>query len=65
MPTRKPSPTARPANRPPHEPTKVDRDTVAAMVAAGIAQADIARCRAIQRTVVETDARSCSSTHDR
>lgn len=47
MPTRKPPPTARPANRPPHEPTKVDRDTVAAMVAAGIAQADIARCRAI------------------
>ena len=40
-------PTNRPANRPPHEPTKVDRDTVAAMVAAGIAQADIARCRGI------------------
>ncbi len=47
MPTRKPSPTARPANRPPHEPTKVDRDTVAAMVAAGIAQVDIARCCAV------------------
>jgi hypothetical protein len=52
MPTSKPSaaapsPTKRPANRPPHEPTQVDRDTVAAMAAGGIAQADIARCRGI------------------
>jgi hypothetical protein len=29
--TRKPAPTKRPANRPPHEPTKVDRDTVSVM----------------------------------
>jgi hypothetical protein len=42
-----PSAAERPAHRPPHEPTQVDRDTVAAMVAAGIAQADIARCRGI------------------
>jgi hypothetical protein len=39
MPTRKPSTAVpssakRPANRPPHEPTKVDRDTVSVMVAA-------------------------------
>jgi hypothetical protein len=31
----------------PHEPTKVDRDTVSVMVAGGIAQADIARARGI------------------
>jgi len=52
MPTRKPSAAApslakRPANRPPHQPTKVDRDTVSVMVAGGIAQADIARARGI------------------
>src|ERR1700722_8849020 len=52
MPTSKPPiaaqlPTKRPANRPPHEPTQVDRDTVSAMAAGGIAQADIARCRGI------------------
>jgi hypothetical protein len=52
MPTRKPSAAApslakRPANRPPHQPTKVDRDTVSVMVAGGIAQADIERARGI------------------
>ena len=46
MPTRKLS-TARPANRPPHVPTKVDRDTVSVMVAGGIGQADIARARGV------------------
>ena len=33
--------------QPPHEPTQVDRDTITAMVAGGIAQVDIARCRGI------------------
>ena len=52
MPTRKPlaaapSPAKRPANRPPHQPTAVDRDTVFTMVAGGIAQVDIARARGI------------------
>src|ERR1700733_14601393 len=42
-----PLPTKHPANRPPHQPTKVDRDTVSVMAAGGIAQADIARCRGI------------------
>jgi hypothetical protein len=42
-----PAPAKRPANRPPHEPTKVDRDTVSVMVAGGIAQDDIARARGI------------------
>ncbi|MFL5253333.1 MAG: hypothetical protein ACJ8AI_10640 [Rhodopila sp.] len=37
----------RPAHRPPHVPTKADRDTAAVMVAGGIAQADIARARGI------------------
>jgi hypothetical protein len=37
----------RPANRPPHEPTKVDRDTVLVMASGGIAQVDIARARGI------------------
>jgi hypothetical protein len=37
----------RPANPPPHQPTKVDRDTIAAMVATGIAQADTVRGRRI------------------
>jgi hypothetical protein len=32
---------------PPHVPTKVDRETVALMIAAGIAQSDIARVRRI------------------
>jgi hypothetical protein len=59
MPTRKPSPKprgaapppperpARKRGQPPHEPTKVDRDTVSVMVAGGIAQSDIARARGI------------------
>lgn len=56
MPTRKPplKPKAataplikRPANRPPHEPTEVDRRSVSVMVAGGIAQADIASARGI------------------
>jgi len=42
-----PSPIKRPAHRPPHQPTKVDRDTVSVMVAGGIAQVDIARARGI------------------
>jgi AraC-like DNA-binding protein len=56
MPTRKPSPkpkaaapapTKRAAHRPPHDPTKMDRDTVSIMVAGGIGQKDIARARGI------------------
>jgi hypothetical protein len=56
MPTRKPSPkpkaaapapTKRAAHRPPHDPTKMDRDTVSVMVAGGIGQKDIARARGI------------------
>jgi hypothetical protein len=52
MPTHKPSAAApslgkRHATRPPHEPTKVDRDTVSVMIAGGIAQVDIARARGI------------------
>jgi hypothetical protein len=47
MPLHEPSATKRPAHRPPHAPTQTDRDTVAAMVAAGIAQVDIARVRGI------------------
>ena len=33
--------------QPPHQPTKVDRDTVTVMVAAGIQQLDIAKARGI------------------
>jgi hypothetical protein len=42
-----PAPTTRTAGQPPHDPTKVDRDTVSVMVAGGIAQVDIARARSI------------------
>jgi hypothetical protein len=43
----KPKPEPKRDGRPPHQPTEVDRETVAAMVAGGIAQEDIARCRGI------------------
>ena len=36
-----------PPYRPAHEPTDLDRNTVSVMIAAGIAQADVARCRGI------------------
>ena len=41
------SPPPKRAGQPPHEPTKVDRDTVSIMAAGGIAQEDIARARGI------------------
>jgi hypothetical protein len=75
MPTRKPSAVApsptSPSNRPPHEPTKVDRDTVSVMVAGGIAQSDIARARGIgeptlrKRYRAELDSGNDGAEHDR
>lgn len=50
MPARKkPPPPIRKRGQPPHEPAKVDRDTVSLMAAGGIAQEDIARARGISK----------------